>query len=79
MPRLCNMPTPRACCTANIKPSNLLLDMQGTVWVTDFGLAKLDDDRGLTETGDVLGTLRDTAPRLSRATPTPAAKSTASA
>lgn len=46
----------------DIKPANLLLDLRGTVWVTDFGLAKLDDDRDLTTAGDILGTLRYMAP-----------------
>jgi WD40 repeat protein/tetratricopeptide (TPR) repeat protein len=46
----------------DIKPSNLLLDARGTVWVTDFGLAKVDDQRNLTHTGDILGTLRYMAP-----------------
>ena len=42
----------------DIKPSNLLLDTRSNVWVTDFGLAKTDDQQNLTHTGDILGTLR---------------------
>lgn len=46
----------------DIKPSNLLLDAKGTVWITDFGLAKADGADELTRTGDIVGTLRYMAP-----------------
>jgi serine/threonine protein kinase/WD40 repeat protein len=49
----------------DIKPSNLLLDVQGTVWVTDFGLAK-EEGEDLTQTGDLVGTLRYMAPERFR-------------
>ena len=46
----------------DIKPANLLLDGNGKVWVTDFGLARLESDASMTMTGDMIGTLRYMAP-----------------
>jgi serine/threonine protein kinase/WD40 repeat protein len=46
----------------DIKPANLLLDLRGTVWVSDFGLARANDQPHLTRTDGILGTLRYMAP-----------------
>jgi serine/threonine protein kinase/tetratricopeptide (TPR) repeat protein len=46
----------------DVKPANLLLDRDGAVWVTDFGVAKLLQEPGLTGTGDLVGTLRYVPP-----------------
>jgi serine/threonine protein kinase/Tfp pilus assembly protein PilF len=46
----------------DVKPANLIVDGQGKLWVTDFGLARTMTDAGLTMTGDLLGTLRYMSP-----------------
>jgi WD40 repeat protein/serine/threonine protein kinase len=46
----------------DIKPANLLLDAEGCLWVTDFGLAQIQGDHRLTFSGDLLGTLRYMSP-----------------
>ena len=46
----------------DIKPGNLLLDAEGRLWVTDFGLAQIQGNHGLTLSGDILGTLRYMSP-----------------
>ncbi len=51
----------------DIKPSNLLLDNEGTLWLTDFGLAKRTDDVALTLTGAILGTPRYMSPEQATA------------
>lgn len=47
----------------DIKPSNLLVDEKGTTWVSDFGLAKLQNE-GSSQTlgGGVIGTMRYVPP-----------------
>ncbi len=47
----------------DIKPANLLLDRVGNIWVTDFGLAQIQQaDSQMTRTGDPMGTMRYMSP-----------------
>ena len=46
----------------DVKPANLIVDVQGKLWVTDFGLARTAADGNLTASGDMLGTVRYMSP-----------------
>src|SRR5262249_42012250 len=37
----------------DIKPANLIVDARGNLWITDFGLARLQGGAELTVTGDL--------------------------
>src|SRR5262245_7041443 len=53
----------------DVKPSNLLLDEKGKLWITDFGVARCKSDSNLTETGSVVGTLRYMSPEQAQGQP----------
>ncbi len=46
----------------DVKPSNLIVDSQGKLWVTDFGLARVQSEMSVTLPGDIVGTLRYMSP-----------------
>lgn len=46
----------------DVKPSNLIVDQKGKIWITDFGLARVSVDVSLTGSGEMLGTVRYMSP-----------------
>ena len=53
----------------DVKPSNVLLGPDGRAVLTDFGIATLEGDSGLTQAGMVMGTPGFTAPERIRGVP----------
>jgi serine/threonine-protein kinase len=58
----------------DVKPGNLLITPDGHVKITDFGIARVADQVGLTATGQVMGTVQYLSPE--QATGKPATPST---
>ncbi len=50
----------------DVKPSNLILDTDDKIWVTDFGLARCQTDASMTQTGDIVGTMKYMSPEQAR-------------
>ena len=46
----------------DVKPSNLMIDQLGKIWIMDFGLARCQNNLSLTLPGDVVGTMRYMSP-----------------
>jgi eukaryotic-like serine/threonine-protein kinase len=57
----------------DVKPANLLLDLDGNVHVSDFGIASTTGDDTLTAPGTILGTAGYLAPEQARGEPATAA------
>ena len=50
----------------DVKPSNLMVDADSHLWITDFGLAMVEAEPSITTTGSMLGTLRYMSPKQMR-------------
>ncbi len=50
----------------DVKPSNIMFDKTGKIWITDFGLARCQTEMSLTRSGDVIGTMRYMSPEQAR-------------
>jgi formylglycine-generating enzyme required for sulfatase activity len=50
----------------DIKPSNVLVDHKGSVWLSDFGLARLEEDGTGTVLGQGIGTAAYSSPEQAR-------------
>jgi eukaryotic-like serine/threonine-protein kinase len=46
----------------DFKPGNLILDRNNKIWITDFGLARIENEPSVTQTTDIIGTPQYMAP-----------------